>query len=246
MLIHYRILHVVAFFLLINQTGAMFGQTADELLASYSAAMGFDNFLILNKIRMDGTVQQSETEIKFTSFLMPGKAARNELVTEDLKMVVVFDGRTNRGWLSNSITEESEWLTLTELERLQMNRMIDKDEFGGLLQYKQRGDSLSFIGREMVQETETYHLCLTSRKGIKKEYYLMAENFALLKTSSIKSGDDGPYTEDVWFSDYKEVGGIYIPFTEYIMVGGKINTMIRISELDLEADFDENIFAFPK
>ena len=78
------------------------------------------------------------------------------------------------------------------------------DPFGGLVNYKEKGNKVEFVGKEKADKKDVFHLKLTSKDGQVIEEFLDANTYLLNKVKVNMNGQDG----EINFSDYKDYEGI--------------------------------------
>ena len=118
------------------------------------------------------------------------------------------------------------------------------------LNYKEKGYTVEYLGKETKEGTETFKLKLTQKPVMadgKEEptvsfYYFETENYVpIVVESTINSGPAKGQMSINGFSDYQEVGGLYFPFS--ISQDGQ---PIVMKEIVLNPDVDKAFFAFPE
>ena len=64
--------------------------------------------------------------------------------------------------------------------------------------------------------------------------------------SEIKTGQGKGMIQEITFSDYQEVDGLYFPFSMTQGVKGQPGAPITISAIELNPEVDDSVFAFPE
>ncbi|MDH7446829.1 outer membrane lipoprotein-sorting protein [Aquimarina sp. 2201CG14-23] len=223
------------------------GQTADEIIANYlENTGGKDNWEKLEGLEMIGVMKMQGMEIPFEQVsTKDGK----QLVTIDLqgnRMIwSAFDGETS--WQRNQMTMEPEKSDNEATENMKKQTKDFPDPF---LNYKEKGYTVEFIGKETIDGTETYKVKLTkdpiivngqSQPNI-SHYYFDTENYVpIIIESQVNEGPMKGQTIKSSISDYQEVNGVYFPFT----VGNQFQTM-NFKEIKTNPEVDDAKFAFPE
>jgi hypothetical protein len=91
-----------------------------------------------------------------------------------------------------------------------------KDEMdinGSLFNYKEKGNTVEYIGKEDMEGTDTYKLKVTKKTGDIEYVYLDASSYLKLKETSKHKFEDKEIESESLFSNYKKVDGIMFPFT---------------------------------
>lgn len=195
-------------------------QTVDEIIARHLEAMGGAKRLkAVQTVRM-ARISADKPENGDSTILSKKRGSKFRLEQAELRdgvetrTVQGCDGKTS--WSVNSHIE---------IEAKPGRRIIDAppqirkaDEFckeqadidGPLVEYRQKGDSLTLAGKQMVEGREAYDLKVknANNNGPATHFYVDTKNFLLVK---IAREADGSHTEDL-YSDYRSVDGMMVPF----------------------------------
>ncbi len=227
-------------------------QTADEIINSYFENIGgLENFKALSGVKMSAKLNQQGMEIpidivqlsdgrQLTSINFQGKEIKQG----------VFDGETL--WSDNFMTMKAEKSDAESTANFKLNANDFPDPFIG---YKEKGYTVELIGKETIDGAEAFKLKLVKEPitvdGKQEEdvafYFFDTENLVpIAMQSEVKSGPGKGMTQEITFSDYQEVEGLYFPFAMTQGVKGQPGTPITISKIELNPTVDEKAFAFPE
>lgn len=233
---------VVTFLLMMIFTSSSFSQTVDEILAEHFAAIGQDKLLATNTVMMKGKIIQQSFEIPFTSYQKRPMNFRSEAEFQGMKISSGFDG--TQGWSINPMMGSTDPQPMTEE---QIDRMKIQADYDGLFyNYKEKGYTVEFVGKENVDDIETYVLKLTRPNGDVVTSYIDAENYVLLKSKS-KMKIQGVDTEtEVIFSNYKYVNEILNPFSMETKMNGETAMQMTFDEISYDTDMPDSLFLMPE
>ena len=233
---------IISFLLMMIFASATFAQTVDEILAGHFNAVGQEKLLATNTLTMKGKIIQGQFEIPFTSMQKRPMNFRSEAEFQGMKMLSGFDG--TMGWSINPMMGSSDPQPMTEE---QIDRMKIQADYDGLFyNYKEKGYTVELIGKENVDDIETYVLKLTRPNGDIVTSYIDAENYVLLKSKS-KMKIQGVDTEtEVIFSNYKYVNEILNPFAIETKMNGQTAMQMTFDEIIYDADMPDSMFAMPE
>jgi outer membrane lipoprotein-sorting protein len=219
-----------------------FAQTVDEILAEHFAAIGQEKLLATNTVMMKGKIIQSQFEIPFTSYQKRPMKFRSEAEFQGMKILSGFDG--TKGWSINPMMGSSDPQPMTEE---QVDRMKIQADYDGLFyNYKAKGYTVEFMGKENVDDMETYVLKLTRPNGDIVTAYIDAENYILLKIKS-KMKFQGVDTEtETIFSNYKPVNEILNPFAIETKMNGQTAMQMTFDEISYDTDMPDSMFEMPE
>lgn len=217
-----------------------FGQTADEIIDKHVAALGgLDKIKAINNIITERSVAIQGMEIPSKTTIVVGKSMRTENTVMGNSMVMVVDGTT--GWMIRPTmmggTGEPEDMPADQLKQ-QIGQL---DPFGGLVNYKEKGNKVELVGKEQVDKKDVYHLKLTTKDGQAIDEFLDANTYLLTKIKVNTNGQDAA----IDFSDYKETSGVKFP-SVLEMVNPQMGAMSLITnKVTVNGKVDDSIFKKP-
>jgi hypothetical protein len=150
-----------------------------------------------------------EAQLPFVMELKRPRKMRMELQFNGHKAIQVFDG-TN-GWKLRPFLNrrEVEPYTADELKVASTQTELD----GPLIDYAAKGNQIELEGTEKVENRNTYKLKLTTKSGETIHLWIDAETFLETKIEGQPRRLDGAYHPvEVYFRDYRPVGGLQIPY----------------------------------
>lgn len=233
---------VVSFLMTIIFSSLSFSQTVDEILAEHLAAVGQEKLLATNTISTTGKIIQESFEIPFTTYNKRPMSYRLDAEFQGMKISSGFDG-TN-GWNIHPMMGSTDPQPMTEEQADRTKIQADYD--GLFYNYKEKGYTVEFIGKETVDDIETYVLKLTRPNGDVITSYIDAENFVLLKMKS-KMKVQGVETEaENIFSNYKYVNDILTAHSMETKMNGKTIMQMIIETITYDIDIPDSMFTMPQ
>jgi len=221
---------------------ASYSQTVDEILAEHFNAVGQEKLLATNTLTMKGKIIQGQFEIPFTSMQKRPMNFRSEAEFQGMKMLSGFDG--TKGWSINPMMGSTDPQPMTEE---QIDRMKIQADYDGLFyNYKEKGYTLEFTGKETVDDIETYVLKLTRPNGDIVTSYIDAENYVLLKAKSKMKLQGVDSEMETIFSNYKYVNEILNPFAIETKMNGQTAMQMTFDEISYDVDMPDSIFQMPE
>jgi outer membrane lipoprotein-sorting protein len=168
---------------------------------------------------------------------------RQEIMLQDKQLVQAFDGTT--AWYINPMMGSD---VAQETPAAQAEMMKNGADFdGALLNYKSKGHTIEFVGKEKLAASEVYHLKLTMKNGHVTHYYLDATSGIELKTTAevdIGTGMKQPLETEL--SNYQQINGIMIPHSMKQSISGKTIAQMTIDKVEFNAPVDDALFRMPK
>lgn len=207
-----------ALFLLAFTAISAHAQTADEVINKYLEVMGgTDKLKALKGITMEMSVNYGGMEIPVEVTQMKGGKMFVKIKIQGKEITqMAFDGETL--WGMNMMTMKAE---KSDAEATANFKLSANDFPDALLDYKNKGYSAEYAGKETKEGTECHKLKITKLPitvgGVKTDdvtfYYFETENNLLIATESeVKEGPSKGEKMTSTMSDYQEVDGFYFPY----------------------------------
>ncbi len=156
--------------------GAVFtnAQTADEIIQKHIKAIGgVESWKKVKSVKMLATSNANGTEIPITLTILQDKG---------MKVEYTFNGMT--GWAI--ITDKAGWnfspfAGQTKAEAMSEEALKQSQDqlniHGGLIDYKEKGSTVTYLGKDDVEGTECYKLKVTYKTGKEETIYIDASNY---------------------------------------------------------------------
>src|SRR5437764_6773536 len=159
-----------------------FAQTADEIINKHIDAMGGkDKMTNLKTLKMVANVDIGPNmKAPMTMYVVNNKGYRMEMEIQGMKMINAFDG--DSGWYIQP------WGGKKDAERMNAEQIRESkdqaDITGSLFNYKEKGNTVEYLGKEDMEGTDTYKLKVTKKTGDIEYDYLDASTYLKLKETS--------------------------------------------------------------
>jgi hypothetical protein len=235
----------LALFLCTSST-ALFAQTADEIISKYITTIGgAEKLKALKSVKMEMVANAQGMEIPVEIFQEKGGKTAVKLNLQGKELVqMASDGETM--WSTNFMTMKAEKMDAEATANAKLSNEDFPDPF---LDYKSKGYSAEFMGKETKEGTECFKVKFTKKPimvdGVKADdvtyYFFDTENNLPIATETeVKQGPAKGQKSTSTMSDYQEVDGIYFPFS--MNQGGQV---MKVKKIILNPTVDSKIYAFP-
>jgi CubicO group peptidase (beta-lactamase class C family) len=218
--------------------------TVDELMAKVIDAAGGEASLRKHTSRV------AEIEIDFenqgvvatgTMWAKAPRSAGSEITFTALGKKIgeardYFDGEEGGEWSSFSQADE---YTGKQLEDVRL-----ASDFYAPLDWKTRFKTVEIKGKEKVGDEEVYVVLKTPEKGNAVTDYVSTTSFRLLKRDSVVWSETANMGIPVstTYEDYREVDGLWLPFTTRSVNVGQGNVVARIKSIKHDVAIDASRF----
>ena len=150
-----------------------------------------------------------EVQLPFTMDLKRSRKMRLEVDFNGKTAVQVYDGKN--GWKLRPFLNRLEVEPYTAEE--QKKASTDQDLDGPLVDYAAKGTRIELLGIEKVSDRDNYKLKLTTKNGQAMDVWIDGETFLETKMDGQSRRLDGTeHPVEVYFRDYRKVGGLMMPF----------------------------------
>ena len=196
--------------ILLFVSAVAFAQTADELVAKNLAAKGG-----LDKIKAIKTLRQSgrfDDGSGFTADVGQEAKAPNQIretfSLQGMTAIQAYDG--SAGWQINPFQGRKDAELLGEDDLRDITE--DSDFYGPLVDAKEKGNTIEYLGHATIDGDDAYRLKVTLKNGDIYYYYLDPDTYLEFRTERqqfIRGSMRQTVTE---YGSYKQVNGVYFPF----------------------------------
>ena len=221
--------------------GTASAQTAEELVAkNIQAKGGIDKIKAIKSVRMTGRVQQGDFSAVVGQEAKAPDQLRITFTIQNMTQVQAYDGSV--GWQISPFSGRKDPELLGEDE---MRDLVEQADFyGPLVDYKQKGNTIEYLGRDTVDGDEVHRLKVTLKNGDIIYYDLDPDTYLEIRTET-RQMIRGSVRERVSeLGSYKQVNGVYYPFS--IETGPKRNPSFRakitIEKVDVNVDIPDSVF----
>jgi outer membrane lipoprotein-sorting protein len=219
-------------------------QTADEIVEKFIKTVGgMEKIQAVKSLRRVGKYSGGGGfEARLVEEYRRPNFVRQEFVIQGMIGVTAYDGKT--GWKIEPWNGKKDAEALSEEE---MKSIVeDSDLDGPLVNYKQKGVKVEYVGTDEVEGTDTYKLKVTLASGDVLIYYMDTDYYVPIKidTKRMIRGAEREY--ETVLGDYKEVGGWYVPFSVEQGVKGNPNrSKITYEKMEANVSIDDSRFRAP-
>lgn len=221
-----------------------FAQTADELInKNIQAHGGLEKLKAIKSVKMTGKMSmEGGLEAPFTFQKKRPDKIRIEFTIQGLTGIQAYDGAT--AWQLMPFTGSKDPQKMPEDDKKDIIEQADFD--GPLVDYKAKGNSVEYVGKEDVEGTETHKLKLTLKNGDVRYLFLDPETGLEMKATAMIKREGVEATVESFFGDYKEVNGVIFPYAIEQKMAGKPGPQFSVQNVELDVDLADSMFVMPE
>lgn len=220
-------------------------QTADEIIAKYVKTIGG-----MDKIQAVKTLRRSGKIIAGGGFEIPvveenkrPNMVRQDITIQGLVGTNAYDGKV--GWKIAPWQGKKDAETMGEGELKSILEEADLD--GPLVNYKEKGNKVEYVGMDEVEGTDTYKLKVTMANGEQRFYFMDTDYYVPIKIETKRMIRGNEVEFETVLGDYKEVAGWYLPWSlEIGAKGSQFKQKLAIEKVEPNVTLDDSRFSMPK
>lgn len=186
-------------------------QTAEELVQKNLAAKGgVDKIKAIKTVKFVGRYQEpSGFSADVTLLQKSPSELRQEFTLQGMTQIQAYDGST--GWQINPFQGRRDPELLGEDDMRDMQE--DSDFYGPLVDAKEKGNTIEYLGHATVDGDDALKLKVTLKNGDIYYYFLDPDTFLEFRTERQQFIRGSVREMNTEYGSYKQVNGVYYPFT---------------------------------
>jgi len=235
---------VLAFAILAIAAVSATAQTADDIVAKYIKTVGgMEKIQAVTALRRTGKViAGGGFEIPLVEENKRPNLVRQDITIQGLIGSNAYDGKV--GWKIAPWQGKKDPETMGEAE---MKSIIDSSDFDGpLVNYKQKGNKVEYVGMDEVEGTDTFKLKVTMKNGEVQYFYMDTDYYVPIKIDTKRMIRGAEIEFETVLGDYKEVDGWYIPYSvEVGAKGSPFKQKIAYEKIEANVTIDDRRFSMP-
>jgi len=224
---------------------AAWAQTADEIIAkNIEAKGGLEKLKAIQTMRITGKMMMGpgmEAPLIIES-ARPHKM-RMEFTFQGMTGIQAYDGTT--GWMVMPFMgkKDPEPMSADDLKQAEDQADID----GPLVDYKDKGNQVEYLGKDEVEGTPVFKLKVTKKNGDIQTLYLDADSYLEIKAEGKTKVRGQEIEGETTFGDYKEVDGLVIAHSiQSKMKGGQgPGQTITFEKIEINPELPASRFEMP-
>jgi len=219
-------------------------QTVDEIIAKSIAARGGEAKLrAVKSIRLTGHIEVGPGMVAPMTLVIKRPAmVRMEFTIQGMTGIQAYDGKEGWDVMPFQGKKDAEPMAADDVKEMEDQADLD----GPLMDYKAKGNTVEYLGKEKVEGSDAYKLKVTKKNGIVETSFIDADSGLEVKTIT-KAKIRGNEAEiETAYSDFRDVEGLIIPFSlEQGSVGSPQKQKITLDKVEINPDLSDVQFHMP-
>ena len=219
-------------------------QTADELVAkNLEAKGGIEKIKAIKSFKYTAKFQQGSFTAKFGEEAKAPDSLREMFTIQGMTQIQAFDGTT--GWQISPFEGRRDPEMLGEDDLRDISE--DADFYGPLVDYKEKGNTVEYLGHDTVDGDDVYRLKVTLKNGDIIYMYLDPDTYIEIRTERQQFIRGAVRETQTDLGSYKQVAGVYFPFS--IASGPKNRpdqkATVTIDKMEANVEIPDSAFKMP-
>ena len=207
-------------------------QTADDVIAKYITAIGgADKWSKIQSLKVEGQIEVQGITLPFTMQGIHLKATRVDAEFQGSKIIDIVT--PEKGWSQNPLAGKKALDPISDEEL--KTKVDDLDLQDPFINYKAKGSSVEFLGKDEEDGVEFYKIKITTKNNNDKTYYFDTKTYLVYKVESMTKQQGQDVKSIVKMLDYQTLeNGIKMAFKsdmgQMMMVTKKVTINPTIDE----------------
>jgi len=213
----------------------IFAQTAEEIVAKHIEAVGgAAAWKKVNSLYYEGKMTVQGAEVNVTLTVLNGKGSRQNISVMGMTGYQIVTPTAGWNFMPFQGQTTAEAMTADELKQ----SADDLDVQGKLVDYKSKGHTVEYLGKDDVEGTECFKLKITTKAGNVETVFIDPKSYYVVRSvvKRTANGQESDVPSDL--SNYKKLPeGIVVPFSITLPFGELV-----ISKAEVNKQIDESTF----
>lgn len=221
------------------------GQTADDITRRYVAFIGGEKkWKKIKTLKTSGEYNYGGMKFPFTAYSKAPNQYKFIVPFQGKYYAQAFDGKN--GWKIDAFKNETSPTMLSGAAALAMANEADVELQDVFIDYKEKGHQATLEQKDTIDGRICVRIKLT-RSGGDSETYCFDEKTSelLMKTAAAKNAELQGTILNTTYSDYRDIGGIKIPFKSVSKSNDQMILEISIEKAEVNETIDDREFQSP-
>ena len=212
-----------------------FAQTAEEIVAKHIEAIGGTAaWKKVNSLYYEGKMTVQGAEVSVTLTALNGKGVRQNISVMGMTGYQIITPTAGWNFMPFQGQAAPEAMTAEQLKE----SADDLDAQGKLVDYKSKGHTVEYLGKDDVEGTECFKLKITSKAGNVETVFIDPKSYYIVRSVAKRTANGQESNVQTDLSNYQKLpAGIVVPFSIKLSEGELV-----ISKAEVNKQVDESTF----
>ena len=212
-----------------------FAQTVEEIVTKHIEAIGgAAAWKKINSLYYEGKITVQGAEVNVTLTALNGKGVRQNISFMGMTGYQIVTPTAGWNFMPFQGQATPEAMTADELKQ----SADDLDVQGKLIDYKSKGHTVEYLGKDDVEGTECFKLKITSKAGNVETVFIDPKSYYIVRSVAKKTANGQESDVQTDLSNFQKLPeGIVVPFSIKLSEGELV-----ISKAEVNKQVDESTF----
>lgn len=210
----------------------------DVLEKNYKARGGLERLKKINSIHSIGKTIVQGMELPFQIINKRPNLLRTEFTVQGQSIISVYDGKDV--WMINPMMGSKDPIQLPAEQAKNTKDQADIDGF--LVGWKEKGDTLEYIGKEEIEGADAYKIKVKTKDGDIRYIYIDTESNLEILMKGKYTTQDQEIEVSTSFGNYKMVDSMMVPFSIESKMGDKTVSQVLLDTVIFNKEFPDSLF----
>jgi len=212
-----------------------FAQTAEEIVAKHIEAIGgAAAWKKVNSLYYEGKITVQGAEVNVTLTAVNGKGVRQNISFGGMTGYQIVTPTAGWNFMPFQGQAAPEAMTADQLKE----SADDLDVQGKLVDYKSKGHTVEYLGKDDVEGTECFKLKITSKAGNVETVFIDPKSYYVVRSVAKRTANGQESDVPTDLSNYQKLPeGIVVPFSIKLSDGELV-----ISKAEVNKKIEESVF----
>jgi len=217
-------------------------QTVDEIIGNHVKFIGGEKkWKTIRTIITSGEYDYGGMKFPFTTYSKAPNVYKFVVPLNGKFYAQAFDGK--QGWKIDGFKNETTPTMLKGKEAMAMANESDIVLEPAFINFRQKGHNAILEGKDSIDGVYCYKIKFVRKSGEAETYYFDAATAAIvLKVAPSKNAEMQGAILNTLFSDYRDIGGVKIPFRSVSRLGDQNILTVTVEKTLLNQPIDEKEF----
>ena len=212
-----------------------FAQTAEEIITKHIEAIGgAAAWKKVNSLYYEGKMTVQGAEVNVTLTVLNGKGSRQNISVMGMTGYQIVTPTAGWNFMPFQGQTTAEAMTADELKQ----SADDLDVQGKLVDYKSKGHTVEYLGKDDVEGTECFKLKITTKAGNVETVFIDPKSYYVVRSvvKRTANGQESDVPSDL--SNYQKLPeGIVVPFSITLPFGELVISKAEVNKEVAESTF---------
>ena len=217
-------------------------QSVDQVIKKYVKFIGGRGpWKKVKTMVASGEYNYGGIQFPFTSYAKAPNRYKFVVPQNGKQFVQGFDG--NSGWKMDGFKNETTPTLLTGKAALAMANEADVELEDVWIDYRNKGHQAVLLGKDTAKGKSCFKVKLTRKNGDTETCYFEDQSFAMVMKEAVSKNEEmGGAALDIFYSDYREINGVHVPFKTIHESNGQMILTITVDKVLINEPIEDKDF----